>query len=156
MRHTILASSAAALLLAGCSSDSPTTPPGPAAQITAVSSPTVVAAGATAGDSLVARVVDADGRGVPSVTVNWYSASGAVLSPFQVITDAKGYARTSFRSTGLAMDIQVVAVALTTTGTREAAFSVPVVPGPATALLPWGVWWRGFSRPARTDLKRVE
>jgi hypothetical protein len=134
MRNAVLAS-VAALLLAGCSSDSPTTPPGPAAQINSVSAPTIVAAGGVAGDSVVARVVDAKGRGVPGVTVGWYTSGGAILSPFEVITDEKGYARTSFRSTGIARDVEVAAAALTTTGTRQATFTVPVVAGPATAFI---------------------
>lgn len=136
MRHAILACAAAVLLLPACGSDStPTTPPGPAAAIKAVSAPSTVPAGASATDSVVARVVDANGRGVPSVTVSWYSpAGGAALSPAEVITDEKGYARTSFHSTGPARDVQVAAAALTTTGPQTAAFTVTVVPGPAAAI----------------------
>jgi hypothetical protein len=72
---------------------------------------------------------------VPSVTVSWFSDGSAILSPGQVITDEKGYARTSFHSVGNARTVQVYAGALTTTGQQTATFAVQVVAGPATAIL---------------------
>jgi len=134
MKHAILACAAAALLLPACGSDTPTTP-GAAAAINAVSSISTVTAGTMAADSLVARVVDAKGRGVPSVAVSWLTVGPTFLSPTQVITDEKGYARTSFRSFGPAQDVNVVARALTTTGPQDAVFTVKVVAGPAVAMV---------------------
>lgn len=133
LTYAILAAAAVALL-AGCDSN-PTSPPGPAARITAISAPSGVPAGATASDSALALVVDANGRGVPGVKVMWRSFGGVVLSPFESLTDADGYARTSVRSTGAAGHISVFAGTLTTTGPQEAEFAVTVVPGPATAIL---------------------
>lgn len=73
----------AALLLttsAGCSGGTAPEPPGPAARIRAVTSlPETVPAG-TRIDSVAARVVDADGRGVPGVGVTVGAAPPASLA----------------------------------------------------------------------------
>lgn len=125
----------AALLLAACS-DSPThePPPGPAAAMTAVTGAQTVAAGASAADSLVVRVVDADGRGVPAVSVNFWTFGDARVSPTIALTDAKGYARTTFQSLGQAGNLRVSAAAVTTNGPAQVDIPVTVTPGPAVEL----------------------
>jgi hypothetical protein len=111
-------------------------PPGPPARLEAISPPTARGEpGEVLPDSIVVRVVDADGRGVPGHAVAWRVAQfgGFSVSPVEVLTDAKGRARTSVVLGGRIGKFRLTAEALTTEGGSTTSFDIEVAPGaPAT------------------------
>jgi hypothetical protein len=132
---TSRAAAACSVLLLSACSDSPTEPPpGPAAAMSPVTGPQTVAAGASAADSFVVRVVDSNGRGVPAVSVSFWTFGDARVSPTMALTDAKGYARTAFQSLGQAGNLRVSAAVVTTNGPAQVDIPVTVTPGPAVEL----------------------
>lgn len=126
----------AALAFAACGS-TPSTPPGPPQSIAAASpAQQQVVSGGLADESFKVRVMDADGKGVPNVRVNWRTSpsSLAVVSPSVNVTDSRGYAAATVqagRSTGTA---QLIAAIVGTAGPVEALFQVVVVPGAPSSI----------------------
>jgi hypothetical protein len=134
-RFSIL-SLAAAGLLGACESGTNPEPPGPAFNLLAVSDTTPDGfVGQTLTDSLTVRVVDANGKAVPSATVTWYADTGSgVVSTTQALTNTDGRARTSWTLGTQAGDQRAYASAVTTEGTRTVTFLVPARPGPTSAV----------------------
>lgn len=134
--RTSAGAAAAALVLAACSSGSPTQPPpppGPPASLALISAPTTLPVATLAADSVVVKVLDASGRGVPSAAVTWNAPFG-MLSPNVSLTDAQGLARAALRTGTFAGSIQLSATTLTTQGPAVANFIVHVTPGPPATL----------------------
>ena len=115
----------------GCGEGTTPEPPGPPSAIRAVASPPASVPAGTLLDSLVARVVDAKGKGVPNVTVTWSPFGGSMAQPRQVVTDAAGNARTAWTPGTRAGSYEVAATAVTTAGPVSAVFRTAVMPGPA-------------------------
>lgn len=134
-RFSIL-SLAAAGLLGACESGTNPEPPGPAFNLLAVSDTTPDGfVGQALADSLTVRVVDANGRGVPSATVTWQTGLGSgVLSTAESLTNADGRARASWTLGTHAGEQRAYASTVTTEGTRTVGFVVPAAPGAASAV----------------------
>lgn len=127
---------AAAGLLGACRSGTDPEPPGPAFNLVAVSDTTPDGlVGQVLPDSLTVRVVDANGKAVPSATVTWYTGPGSgVLSSAQTLSSADGRARASWTLGTQAGQQRAYASTVTTEGTRVVAFVVPVAPGATSAV----------------------
>lgn len=109
-----------------CKGTSEPDPPGPPADIRAVSdAPASVSIGSPA-PALTARVVDAKGKGVPNVLVEW-SADAGSLNPARAVTDEKGNVQTTWSASGRVGPNTIAATATTTSGPRSATFAVTVV-----------------------------
>jgi hypothetical protein len=134
-RFSIL-SLAAAGLVGACESGTDPEPPGPAFDLLAVSDTTPVGfVGQALADSLTVRVVDANGKAVPSATVTWHTNPGSgVLSAGQTLTSTDGRARVSWTLGTQAGQQRAYASAVTTEGTRMVGFVVPAAPGATAAV----------------------
>jgi hypothetical protein len=115
-----------AVATAGCKGTSEPDPPGPPAEIRAVSNAPVSVPIASPGPVLTAQVVDANGKGVPNVLVVW-SADDGTVSPAEAVTDEQGNVRTTWSSGTRAGPRTITATATTTTGPRPASFGATVV-----------------------------
>lgn len=135
VRFSVL-SLAAAGLLGACESGTDPEPPGPAFNLLAVSDTTPDGfVGQALADSLTVRVVDANGKGVPSATVIWQTGLGSgVLSTAQSLTDANGRARAAWTLGTQAGQQRAYASTVTTEGTRTVGFVVPAAPGATSAV----------------------
>jgi protocatechuate 3,4-dioxygenase beta subunit len=127
---------AAAGLLGACKSGTDPEPVGPAFNLLAVSGTTPGGfVGQALTDSLAVRVVDANGRAVPSATVTWHADTGSgVLSSAQTLTNADGRARTSWTLGTQAGEQRAYASAVTTEGTGTVTFVASAAPGPTSAV----------------------
>lgn len=126
-------------LLSACGSGSGTEPEplGPAANVVANSVTTRSGtAGALLPDSLVVRVLDAKGRGIPGHTVVWTTESFGPgnLSPAQSLTDENGRARSAWTLPTHAGETVARAGTITTNGPVNVEFRADVEPGPTTVL----------------------
>lgn len=110
---------------AACGGTSEPEPPGPPAEIRAVSGAPASVPIASPAPALTAQVVDAKGKGVPNVLVEW-SADDGTLNPAQAVTDEKGNVRTTWSSGGRVGPRTIAATAVTTTGPRSAEFTISV------------------------------
>lgn len=154
---------------AACGGTSESDPPGPPAEIRAVSGAPASVPIASAAPALTAQVVDAKGKGVPNVLVEW-SADDGTLSPAEAVTDEKGNVRTTWSAGGRVGARTIAATAVTTSGPRSADFTVSVaapralsfdgsddyVQVPASASLygstgdfTWEIWMK----PSRTGVR---
>lgn len=126
----------AAGVLGACKSGTDPEPVGPAFNLVAASDTTPDGfVGQALADSLAVRVVDANGRPVPSATVMWSTDLGSgVLSSTQSLTDASGRARTSWTLGTRAGEQRAYASAVTTEGSRSVGFVVPAAPGATSAI----------------------
>lgn len=88
----------AALALVACRGSTGTEPPGPPAGLAVVSTvPAAAPAGAPLPDSVAVKVTDAEGRGVPGVTVRWTVTAGSgSVRPVETPTGPEGVARTAW------------------------------------------------------------
>jgi hypothetical protein len=121
-------------VLAGC--DQPSAPPQPGApvQLEAASRPADAEVATPVAEPLVVRLVDANGRGVPGVQVDWQATAGlGSVAPQRVVTDDRGLARTVWTLGARAGEQAAAATALTTTGPAVVAFSVVARPGAPTS-----------------------
>jgi hypothetical protein len=112
-------------------------PPGPPANVVAVTGgPVSIAAGASAPDSLAVKVVDARGKGVPNIQVNWTATPFGRVSirPTLVVTDGRGVARTMLTAGSRPGDAVVSASATTISGPLAVSVAVSVTAGPMTVL----------------------
>ncbi|HEV2148863.1 MAG TPA: Ig-like domain-containing protein [Longimicrobiaceae bacterium] len=129
-----LAGSALALL-AACASPGEPEPAG--APVAIVSADTIRAGEVAAplADSLIVKVTDAKGRGVPRQSVEWIAPfGGGEVSPVQAVTDDRGFARTAW-TLGRSAGTQVaVARTVTTEGPQTVRFTAVASPGPLAAL----------------------
>lgn len=112
-------------------------PPGPPANVVAVTGgPVSVEVGASAPDSLAVKVVDARGKGVPNIQVNWTATPFDRLSirPTLAVTDGRGVARTALTAGSRPGDAVVSASATTVSGPLTVSVAVSVTPGPMAVL----------------------
>jgi hypothetical protein len=127
MRHRLSATAMLALLVA-CSSD-PVTGPGAPATLAVVSGGTdatgrVILESADRFDTVVVRVIDAQGRAVPDVSVTWTTDEpDAVVTPLAASSDAEGLVRAEWRLSGAPGTWKARATA-GTLGAAEASFTV--------------------------------
>ncbi|HEX8453633.1 MAG TPA: LamG-like jellyroll fold domain-containing protein [Longimicrobium sp.] len=115
-----------ALLLAAaaCKGGTTSEPPGPPVEVRAVAGASASAPFASdVAVPLTARVLDARGKGVPGVTVEWSASSGTV-TPAQVVSGADGSVSASWTPATAIGQYTVSATAVTTAGPRSATFSV--------------------------------
>jgi hypothetical protein len=113
-------------LATACKGSSEPDPPGPPAEVRAVSNAPGPIPIASPAPVLTARVVDARGKGVPNVVVVW-SADDGMLSPTQTVTDEKGDVQTTWSSGTRVGSRTITATASTTGGPRSASFAVTVL-----------------------------
>jgi hypothetical protein len=134
----LLSGSGLMLAIASCSS-TVAAPPGPPAELQAVSSQHLTGmVGAQIEVAPRARVVDGKGKPVPGTMVTWtlscepgvQCAAGSRVSPEQVLTDEKGLATTTLTLGTRSGAAVLVARTLTTAGSVDARFVVTAVPGP--------------------------
>lgn len=126
---------AGAGFIVACSSTAE--PPGPPANVVAVTDgPVTIEVGASAPDSLAVKVVDARGKGVSNIQVNWTTTPSGTISirPTVVVTDRRGVARTMLTAGSRPGDAVVSASATTVSGPLTIAVAVSVTPGPMTVL----------------------
>ncbi|HEX8675415.1 MAG TPA: LamG-like jellyroll fold domain-containing protein [Longimicrobium sp.] len=114
-----------AFAAAACKGTSDPEPPGPPAEIRAVTGAAGTVPIASASPAFTARVVDAKGKGVPNVTVVW-SADEGTVSPSEAVTDANGNAQTTWGSGVRTGPRTIVATVTTAAGPRTASFAVTV------------------------------
>jgi uncharacterized protein YjdB len=131
MRHT-----SSLLLLGGLALASAcgfgTEPPGAPARLdpgSALTSAGVV--GTVLRDSLIVRVVDLKGRGVPRQPVTWSVPEGSgTISPVEVLTNDRGIARAQWTLGQQAGTQMATASTVTTEGPLAVQFSAAAEPGP--------------------------
>jgi uncharacterized protein YjdB len=113
-----------------------TEPPGAPARIVESSATTRNGpVGTLLPDSLVVRVVDAKGRGVPRHLVDWAVGGGhGTISPSQVVTDDRGYARASWVLGERAGSQVATASTVTTEGQVAIQFTTAAEPGPTVQM----------------------
>lgn len=118
-----------ALLLAAaaCEGGTGSEPPGPPVEMRAIDGAPASAPHATnLVVPLTARVLDAKGKGVPNVTVEWSASSGTV-TPAQVVSDTSGTVRASWSPGTSTGQFSVLATVVTAAGPRSAIFPVTVL-----------------------------
>lgn len=113
-----------------------TEPPGAPTRLAEASQPAATATvGTSLRDSLVVRVVDEKGRGVPRHSVRWAAAPGSgTVSPVEVVTDNRGYARTAWVLGTRAGSQVATASTITTEGAKAVQFTVAAQPGPVSTI----------------------
>lgn len=122
--------------IAACSRTTQPEPPGPPVEVTRISSvPAAVTVGSSLADSLVVKVADSKGRGVPNVSVTWAVTVGlGSISPGVVVTDDRGLARAAWTIGARAGDQSATATVVTVNGPVVQTFATTASPGPAAVV----------------------
>lgn len=125
--HLRLGVCALLVAVAGCKGGTGSEPPGPPAEVRAVAgAPTTAPIASDVPTPFEARVLDAKGKGVPNVLVEWSASSGTV-TPAQVASGTDGTVRTAWTSGAATGQHTVSATAITMGGPRSAVFPVTVL-----------------------------
>ncbi len=112
---------------AGCNGGTESQPPGPPVEVRGVAgAPATAPLASDLTTPFTARVLDARGKGVPNLLVEW-SASGGTVTPAQVVSDTAGTVRATWTSSATTGQHTVTATAVTTAGPRSAVFPVTVL-----------------------------
>lgn len=86
-------------------------------------------------DSLVVKVTDAKGKGVPRQPVEWIAPYPAgELSPAETVTDDRGFARAAWTLGRISGNQVAVARTVTTEGPATVRFTAAAAPGPLSSL----------------------